>query len=291
MSQAIADVPPIRASGSARLELERNRWGGTSVPVTVNGVTLPWFADTGAEVTVLSSSAANKLHPRLLGRTINVGTSTAGTQGELAVVDLLRIGGATVENVPVLILPDANLGASAGEAIPAILGLPVLVAFGRVAWLDNGTILALGGKAPPVTDASHRIYWHDDGVGIPLRTAAGVMGAHFDSGANLTSLGQSFLGLLSAEELADVEEREVHTAGAGGTIVQHEKQLASVGLDVGGASVELNHVGLDAGSRSDAGRAGMDLVFPTSLFVLDFVHMAMRAEASGDLNSLPPQGN
>jgi hypothetical protein len=280
MSEGVAGVPSIRAIGSARIALSRNSWGGTSVPVTANGVTVPWFVDTGAEVTVLSRGVANRLHPRPLGRTVTVGTTTADAKGELAVIDLLRIGDAAVENVPVLILPDDNLSVGSGEVIPAILGLPVLDAFGRAAWLDHGATLALGEEAPPVKDAAHRIYWHNDGVGIPLETPLGVMGAHFDSGANVTSLRPPFLALLPAKELENAQMHEVHTGGAGGMVVRHEKQLAALRLNVGGAPIELANVGIEE-SGADAGRAGMDLVFPAKLFVLDFAHMTMRVELDG----------
>lgn len=278
MHQVLAKVPPVRTIGSARLALIHNRWGGTSVPVTANGETLPWFVDTGAEVTVLSRSTADKVRPRLLGQSVTVGSSTSTVSGELAVIDHLRIGEAAVENVPVLILPDKLLGVSTGEAIPAILGLPVLNAFRRIAWLDHGSTLALGEEAPPVENANHRIYWHKDGIGIPLRTAAGVMGALFDSGANVTSLREPFLALMSPDELANAEEREFRTAGAGGVLVQRGREFASVRLVVGGVPITLTKIGIEAGSEEDAARAGMDLVYAVELFVLDFEHMTMRAE-------------
>jgi predicted aspartyl protease len=278
LHQAVANVPPVRAIGSARVALTRNQWGGTSVPINVNDVTVPWLVDTGAEVSVLSQSTADRLRPRLLRRSITVGSTTSPVTGELAVLDLLRIGKAAVENVPVLILPDELLGAGAGEAIPAILGLPALNAFRRVAWLDQGSMLALGEEAPQVTNTDYGIFWHENGIGIPFETAAGVMGAHFDSGANITSLREPFLALMSPDELANVKDREFRIAGAGGVVVQRGKEFASVRLEVGGATITLLEVGLESGSDADAPRAGMDVVYPTKLFVLDFEHMTMRAE-------------
>jgi hypothetical protein len=278
LHQALENEPPIRTIGSTRLAVTRNRWGGTSLPITVNGKVVPWFVDTGAEISVLSRSAADMLRPRSLGQSVIVGSSTSPVNGEIAVLDLLRIGDAAVENVPVLILPDELLGASTGEAIPAILGLPVLNAFRRMAWLDHGSTLALGEQAPAVAGAAHRIYWHEDGIGIALETEVGIRGAHFDSGANVTSLREPFLALMSPDDLVNSTEREFRIAGAGGVVVQRGREFPTVLVRVGGASITLTNVGLEAGVDKDAARVGMDLVYATKLFVLDFEHMTMRAE-------------
>jgi predicted aspartyl protease len=278
VSAALRDVPPVRAIGSTSVKLTKNFWGVTSASVTVNGIALPWFVDTGAEISVLSKSAADRVHPRYLGRSISSATSTADVKGELAVIDVLRIGDAWAENVPVLVLPDSNLSIGGGPLIQAILGLQVFNAFRRMAWLDHGTILALGETAPPVTNPKYRLYWHEDGVGLPLATAAGTMGAHFDSGANRTDLRPPFVPLLSRAEQAAAVERELRTGGAGGIVTRREKHFPSVSVTIGGTPLTLQNVAVDSRTDADAARVGMDTVFPTRLFVLDFEHMTFRVE-------------
>src|SRR6185369_12654341 len=144
--------------------------------------------DTGAEISVLPRSNADRLGVHYLPGRTRVGTTTADVNARVGIIPVLRIGAAEVENVPVLVLPDARLtigGLPGGQArmIPGILGLPVFVAFRRMAWTGHGARLVLGGDGPMPGGPGAPVYWHDDGLGFPVATARGVMGAHFDSGA------------------------------------------------------------------------------------------------------------
>src|SRR5262249_4814864 len=144
MAEALADQPPIRAIGAARVPLSWNAFGSQSVDVTANGVTSSWFADTGAEITVVTASLAERMGIHPIAERIRVGTTTSDVFGKVGLIGRLKIGSALVENVPVLILPDAQLKVGNVHQIDGILGLQVFVAFGRMAWVDAGRTLALG---------------------------------------------------------------------------------------------------------------------------------------------------
>ncbi|MBV9883706.1 MAG: retroviral-like aspartic protease family protein [Sphingomonadaceae bacterium] len=285
MAGALTETLPIRATGSATIALETNFLGSRSGPVTVNGVTLDWFIDTGAEVSVLPQSNADRLGVRYVGSGINVGTTTADVVGRVGVIDVLRIGDAIVQSVPVLVLPDERLSLALGpdgprRMIPGILSLPVFAAFGRMAWLDGGARLALGEDAPRIRPASAPIYWHDDGLGVPFATARGLFGAHFDSGATHSYLYREGGALLRPAVRAAAIRREVHTAGAGGTIAEQLEELPRFVATIGGARVTLGRVPIQE-SQEKVARFGDDVIRRLRLLVFDFARMRMSAVPLG----------
>ena len=278
MSRALSETLPTRAVGAAAVPLMANPLGSRSANVTVNSVVLPWFVDTGAEISVVAQSNADRMKLRYLDVSLQVGTPTAPATGRLAVIDLLRIADAWVENVPVFVLPDANLTVPGIGRIPAILGLPVLAAFGRVAWLDGGRELRLGELAPRPAGRVERIYWHDEGVGIPVRTQRGLRGAHFDSGASRTSLYAGGRALLSSAEHAAAVTRTIRVGAAGGVADQNVRELPALTLSVAGLDMRLAKVSISTDHPDLIARVGDELIAQSRQLILDFEHMTMSAD-------------
>lgn len=277
MAQVFADQPPLRAIGSTRIPLKWNSFGCESIAVTANGVTSSWFVDTGAEITVLTQSLAERMGVRPVGASIRVGTTTSDVNGRPGIIDRLRIGSAYVENVPVLILPDAQLKPGSMPQIDGILGLQVLIAFRRVAWVDNASQLALGEAAPRTGPDARRIYWDDEGVGIPVGTARGTRGAFLDTGANATDWRQAGISLLDPKLVAAASERTMHIGGAGGVVEAKQRELRNLRFDFGGVPVQLGKVSLVGSDKATAAKIGMDVVKQFKTLVLDFEQMRMDA--------------
>jgi predicted aspartyl protease len=275
---ALVDVPPIRAVGSARLALHRNGSGSEDIDVSVNGVSVRWVFDTGAEISVVSDTTARQLKLESLPGRFKVGTTTQPVFGQLAVINLAQIGVALVENVPVLILPDEALRVGGGQVISAIMGLPVMNAFRRIAWINRGETLLLGDAAPALEDNSrYRIFWHPEGIGIPIESRNGVLSAHFDTGSNNSFLRNAGVSMLSESELHSKIEKEFHMLGAGGMLVTQAPEFPEIHLLIAGSRIELKKVSLDG--REDqigAARIGVDMVLQCQLVVLDFESMRMK---------------
>jgi clan AA aspartic protease (TIGR02281 family) len=276
---ALREVPPISASGGARVPLTPNGLGSGDASVSVNGVAAPWLVDTGAQITVVSASLARRIGLQPLHDPVTVHSATGFARGDLALIDQLSLGGARVDDVPVLILPDDQLTIADRPPIQAILGLPVLVAFGRVAWLDGGATLALGEAAPaPAPDAA-RLYWHEEGVGLPVSTERGTRGAALDTGANVTYLRAPAHALLSAATEASGAYRRAQVGGAGGVMQTNEKTYPQVTLDVAGVPMALAEVSLNEGEREGAARLGDDIPRRLAMLSLDFDAMRVTARA------------
>jgi hypothetical protein len=287
--QALKGAPALKATGSTRAPLTWNPEGSQSVDVTSNGVTSSWIVDTGAEISVVTVSNAKAMGVRMAKGSFTVGSTTADVQGGIGIVPKLTIGTATVENVPVLVLPDAQLSIAGLPTIPGILGLPVMTAFKRIAWLDGGATLALGEAAPTVPAGAPKLYWHEEGLGLAIKTAQGEQGAHLDTGANRTDLRPPGLTLLSPAERTKGYTRVAKVGGAGGIVERPEEHFPSVALTVAGVPILLSDVSVNSQSQEGAGRVGMDTILQMNSFVLDLEHLRVSATPWTGAPRTPPK--
>lgn len=276
IAQAFRFVPATTATGRTTVPLLPNPLGSLSVAVTVGAVTLPWIVDTGAEITTLPESTTARIGVRLVEGTADVGSSVGSVRGKLGVIEVATIGGVTISNIQVLILPDAMLRLGKGYVIPGILGLPAIAATGRVAWLDGGKRLALGRDAPKPSGMIDRVYWHEAGLGIPLRTVIGVAGAQFDSGADRTALRQPGLGLLTAAQIASAAERDGMVGGAGGFVRVKQRVLPELHYTLAGVGLVSSKVSIEENADS-AGRVGSDILPQLKVLAIDFTTMTLMA--------------
>lgn len=277
MVSLLKGLPPVRATGSALVPLIANKLGSRSASITVNGFALPWFVDSGAEVSVVSQSVADRIKVRMLTGSVKVGTTTAPVLGKMGVVDKLTIGDATVENLPVFVLPDAQLTIADLPTIPAILGLPALVSFHRVAWLDGAQELALGDASPQLPADAARLYWHEEGVGVPISTGRGTRGAHLDSGANASYLRAAGHALLTRRLERSATSHERRIGGAGGVVRSRQKVLPKLTIKLAGAPVTLSDVSIAEQDKEGAARIGDDALRQLGALTLDFDSMRVAA--------------
>ena len=275
--EALKGAPALKATGSTRVPLTWNPEGSQSVDVTAGGVTSPWIFDTGAQITTVTVSVAKAMGARMAKGSFTVGSTTADVQGGIGLIPCLTIGSAAIENVPVLVLPDAQLTIGGLPTIPGILGLPVMTAFKRVAWLDGGATLALGDAAPTVPAGAPKLYWHQEGLGLAIKTPLGEQGAHLDTGANRTDLRQPGLALFSEAERAKVFVKTAKTGGAGGIVERQEQHFPSVAFSMAGVPIQLTDISVNPANQDGAGRIGMDAILQMDTFVLDLEHLRVSA--------------
>jgi len=133
-----APVEMIRIHGQTRLKTERNPIGSLVTELEVNGVKERWLLDTGANSSVVSKSFAEKLGLKPLPGTAQTMSGLTGIENQMkiAILQELRMGGATIQNVVLLIIDDANLKIDLGKEayqINGIVGYPALIAHALVA--------------------------------------------------------------------------------------------------------------------------------------------------------------
>ena len=270
--------------GPVRLPTSRNPIGSLGSALTIDGVREQWLLDTGANQSVVSRSYAQRLGLVPLNGVASVGSGLTGRSSSLqaAVIPQLPVGGATVRNVIVLILDDANLRIGTGpEAyqIHAILGYPVLKGLGQVTFTHGGEFLAGQTRGGTV---SVPLFMRGLTPAIECEVEGQHLAFTLDTGASSSDFSVRYYERF-AQSAANWSRRTIESGGAGGTITQEVFIQPAVNMKVGDASVVLRNVNVvptrtNAGLDLLFGNLGQDFVDGFKSFTLDFVKMTFSVE-------------
>lgn len=257
--------------------------GTTTVPIDPDGHVLALvgkarteaIVDTGANISVMMRSVADAGGVKMLGLRIRMTTTTKDASVQLGLIPKVVIGGATIRNVPVAVMPDAELTFAGGQVrLPFILGVHALRAFGVVTWLDHGRRISLGEAPALAPGAGAPIAWHPLGVVVPIEGPRGRAGAHLDTGSNTTYLFDRGLDLLSPAEAASVVSSERRLGGVGGVVTERVRRIRKASLELAGQPLVLENVVVAAEPHTgESARLGEDLMARYDTVVLDFSRM------------------
>ncbi len=260
-----------------------DRLKSITASLTVHNITTPWILDTGANFSVVSESFA-----RQLGLTLSTGIAhTQGATGaenplRIAILDTLPIGTATLHNVVLLVLPDANLTIGAGRksyTIPAILGYPVFQALGIIRFTHDhhfqaGPTLPLTGDSSPIDPSP--IYMEKLNILFSARTHNLSRPFLFDSGADATTFFLPYYRDFTADFLHEKQGTR-NGYGAGGTSTDQVYVLDHVDIELANRIIDLDHVAVfktPQNTLSDEyeGSLGRDLINSLDSLTLDLIH-------------------
>ncbi len=280
---ALAGLHPqeLQATSAVRVAGQRDKAGLLRLPVEMGSRARSVDAvfDTGADVTTLARSLADAVGVSYPSRdSLQVDGVAARTWGRVAVIPVVHIGAATLTDVPVLVLPDSALAFPAAHyAIQAILGLPVIRAFGRVT-ISATDSLVLG---PPTAreqlcESSHGNLMLD---GLKLLVDVTVNGTHgaytFDTGANSTTF-YPYFGTTHAALIVTATHAHARYGGAGGSVSTKALLVGPVNLAIGRSVVRLSRVPvlngtgpLTPGSHIE-GNLGQDVLRGLGAVTIDF---------------------
>jgi hypothetical protein len=264
-----------RVQGSARVPIKDDM----RIPVRAGDYKGNAVADTGAEISVMMQSVAREAHVRLLGPSRNVQGTAGGVTGKIGLLPQVAIGAAVIENIPVLVLPDAQLVLTSGKAtlkLPFILSLYAMADFGRIAFLDHCKVLALGAAAPASLPGATPMIWHPEGIAVPLQGPGGIRAAHFDSGANASYLYPAALPLLSEKERARISDNTRKIGGVGGVVEEKIQRLPLANFALAGRPLIFQNIDVAAQPASgEAARLGQDVLRDYATVVFDFGAMTI----------------
>jgi predicted aspartyl protease len=278
-----APAQTITWSGPVHLETGRNPIGILDAELTVNGVRERWVLDTGASMSVVSRSFAQRLGLKPQPGSAQMGSGITGIQNpiQVALLPSLQMGGATLRNVVVMIFDDANLKIGPGNhayQINGIVGFPVLRALGAITFRHDGEFEADDTAQRSVTGA--RMYLK---LLKPI-VECGVEGKElpfsFDTGASSTDLSVRYYDQFRGESVS-WKKGEDTSVEAGGAVRRKRYWQPKVNLTVGDKTVTLKRVSIfpvRMGASIDEfyGNLGQDFVAGFESFTLDFANMTFR---------------
>jgi predicted aspartyl protease len=292
-----APVQTLQASGGFIVRGKKDELGLFQIPVASGNYTGTWIVDSGANLSVISRSVANKI-----GIATSASNDTAQTEGRLsvmihtAVIPEIRLGPATLRNVAVLVVEDSNLSFPRfNYRIDGCLGLPALEAFGTITFYHNGRVrFGSAEKAADKGIVAHNFFLEKF---TPLIAARFGNERHlftFDTGAMGTILSAKFFEenpeIVSGSKLVRLE-----LMGAGGTVAASAFEVSSLVIKFDESCAKINAIDVLTGATEASGRLddfygeiGENALTSLSSFTLDF--QTMHFTADGEHPDCPGSG-
>jgi hypothetical protein len=278
----LRNAPPQTISFDGKIELPTHRnpvLDTIDTDLTINGVEQTWILDTGANFSTVSASFASKLGLQLSqGAAQTQGVTGAENKLQVALLPEMKLGGATIRNVVLLVLGDDNLNVPAGKntryQINAVLGYPVLQALKRVTFTQDGHFLA--GPDSPAGQDGARLYMDELTPLLECEVGNRKVLFSFDTGADASVLSDRFHRDFP-DVFSGLKKKPYGMGGAGGVKEMSAYYLPEVQLGVGREHAVLRKVpvvpvmGADMDRRY--GNLGRDLVAPFRSFTIDFESM------------------
>ena len=278
-----APAPRVISFAPVSVGFTRDKAGLARTPVTVNGHVQEAVLDTGANVSVVSASTANKLGLKPLGQA-GVGTSSRQTIATgVAVADRLELAGLVLENVAFLVLDDAQLEMPlpGGYRIDAIVGFPVFRAMQRVRFNHDGTLVPEPGQGDAKAPSNLALAGSD--LFVETRVGGVAVPLHLDSGGSASALSARFAEDHAAL-LKDLPRGRQRLAGAGGATERAIANWPQVRVEVGGRGTVLASLPVALGDSDDVrmrtqGVLGGDVLNAFESWTLDFDRMRLELGA------------
>jgi predicted aspartyl protease len=286
-AQTVSGVRSFTVTG------KRDALGLVQLPVTARNYTGSWIVDTGASLSVISRSAANRmgLHTSTIADTAEGIALVVSVH--TAVIPEIRIGKAVLRNVAVLVVEDSDLTFPViGYHIEGSLGLPVLIALGGVTFYPDAQLRFDREKDSEKKADSHNLFFEGSALLASADFGQGDQLFGLDTGALLTVLSAQFYRD-SKGSLGEGAWAALELAGAGGTLVSPAYIMRNTLVNLGGGCARVQNIPVLSESTGRAGEfygnIGQSALKSFSSVTLDFV--AMRFSVSGGNGDACPLGD
>lgn len=212
------------------IPMKPSKTGSPTIEVTINGIKKWFWLDTGAGMTVISSSLAEACKIiKIPESDIQVGNSSdQNLNSDFAFVDLFEIEELKIENHPTLVIADNLLTMELPDGrmtIDGFIGWDIIHHF--VLELDYLKHQVIIHKHKIIADIEHNIFF----CGYPIIKvkSENQIPLYFglDTGANKTNFGQSLL--LKLDNLQE-QQRLIQHGGVGGVNEKYVKSIENLHL-------------------------------------------------------------
>lgn len=277
---ALAAVPRQRTTFGAGSFIRQDKDG--HLPLEINGHKVALAFDSGANLSVLTSSMAKKLGLQIIETSIDV-VAIAGNKvkARLAVARRVRLGNATIRNSIFLVFDDKDLFVSeANFQIHGLIGFPIIESLRQITFVRGKGI-----SVPAIPANGDEQNMALDGLN-PL--VAGWykrdrLSFSFDTGATTSVLYPAFFRRYEAEIKSGYTAHSERVRGVGG----HREIKGYLGKDlvisIAGKAANFKQVAIlteytNDSSRHLYGNLGQDLIQQFDKTTLNFKAMSIAFE-------------
>ncbi|SIS59026.1 Aspartyl protease [Chryseobacterium ureilyticum] len=273
---ALENVPQQKVSinGDTRLKMEKDVAGLKNLKINVGEDSMNFIFDTGANISTISASAAQRLKLEIIPADIDVDAITGKSiKANLAVCKKMVLGNIVVENAVFLVFEDSALSfPQINYQINGILGFPVIEALKEVQ-LTQDDYFIVPEKETTINFPSNMAI---DGLS-PLIF---IDGKHFsfDTGADHTILYAPFYLENKKNMDAKYQLTKIGMGGAGGKI-EHDGFKVDHTFHILGKPILLKNISVlktKINKETVYGNIGQDVIKQFKKMTLNFDHMFIK---------------
>jgi len=272
-------VQTVTKQNDITIPMKKDRVGLFNVDVTIADTTINLLFDTGANISGIKKSLADKLSLKIIESDFYVTAATGvKVKSHIAVAEKIKLGDFLFQNVVFLVINDDALSFPQIDYHPnGAIGFPVIRAMEEIHISKENKIFV------PETPVEYSLNnFALDGL-IPILAVEynkDTLRFHFDTGANRTSLFPKFF-IEFKEEVESKYLKEVFKSGSGGGIKEFEGYvLNNVMLKVGNSQAVLEKVRLHindiGGEKSNFhGNFGQDYIKQFNEMIISFKYSSV----------------
>lgn len=274
----LASVKPqiIHKQKDTKIPSYRNQFNHLMATVRCGKITDEFIFDTGAGLSTISNSFAEKMGLAIYESDIKVVTGTSITvQTKLAVADSLYVGDILFENIVFLVLPDEHLAfPSINYEIHGIIGFPVIHQMGEIKICKDGIL-----KVPLIPQSKQLENMFLDGLRpvVQLFSDNDTLLLAFDTGATKSYLSKKYYDAHKHKVEMNGKLKVSQHGSAGGIIDVEEYILKDFPYTIGSKSNVLPQISVVLEefefTKHYDGNLGQDVFTQFNEMTLNFQHM------------------
>ncbi|GAA4313682.1 hypothetical protein GCM10023143_24090 [Compostibacter hankyongensis] len=278
---AISDVPPqeITVLKTTTVTWKKDKIGLLQIPVVHHEDSCFLVFDTGANLSVITKTAARKLGMRIYPVKLDLASGTTGqlVQSSLAVADSLYLGGMLIKNAVFLLLPDEMLYFKHGDySQEGIIGEPVMAQLKEINIHQDGRL-----EIPLHPSKSHFQNLALDGL-MPIAdftVQKDSLPFRFDTGAGSSVLYHPYFDRYRKEVVQNGAPYKLKTNGVGGTITESDAYtIRNFSIGIANHSTTLSKINVrtgPVGAEKDVfyGNLGLDAIGQFNTLTINFESM------------------
>lgn len=279
---AVSGVAPqqMHIGADTVIPYHRNGFGHVMVEAATQSAQGMFMFDTGANISSVTESWAEKMGMQIIEAGIKVVTSTGMTvRTRLAVADSLHVGGLLFRNVIFLVMRDEQLHFEEFDfKIDGIVGIPVIRQMREVRIsADNITV-----PMTPEYRQGGNLCFESLMPLVQGESRGEKLIFTFDTGASHSELSHRYWQ--RHREAIEAEGHRVtkKRAGGGGVIEAESYELGGFPLTIGGREIVMPRIDVSLNeyvfNEDKDGNLGQDLLVRSPLAILDFEHMCLLLE-------------
>ena len=280
--EALTDVPKMEVIPSdVQIPIHRDMAGLINLPVVLRNDSVDFVFDSGANMSVIVTSVAEKYGFKPLGKKIYVLAITGKRmEAQLALVNL-KMGSIEIKNSPFIVFPDSLLSfANGAYNIKGIIGFPIMNALKQFTVKDDQFLIIP--KTPAQTTS--RNFALDQSTPVIMVTYQNdTLPFHFDTGANSSLLYSTFFNKYKDFVLQNCKKQKDQVGGAGGTTDVEAYILGKASFEAGGVKTDLDSLriltkSLMSNQDNLYGNFGQDFMKKYKVMTVNFEGMNIRFE-------------